>query len=330
MISKKLLTVGVGVVALSLSLTLAGPANAAQTRTLPAGETLYAIDCQDSNGQLASFDVTTAIGTAIGTGTTDSHVDCAADATFDVATGKVFWAAWSTKNELFSMDPATGESTYIGIVDTAEPTLHFVSALMSGADGVLYVVYSTNDNENDNPQRLGTVDTATGTVTFTHDLLDGGDLLLNEDVWSGDYNPADGKYYVIDNHELFDLDVTTGSLTSQGLNPFGVKWYGLAFDSTGVMWSTGKSVVSSSTIDGWSTVGNQEDSTNDTTIAGQDWYSESNFIIPVSVPAPVVEPTLAATGVNGAQLGLIAAGGAVVALFGAGVAAAGRRRKVTN
>jgi hypothetical protein len=328
MIPPKLLTVGVGAAALGLSLTLASPANAAQTRALPAGETLYAIDCQDNIGLLASFDVTTAVGTAIGTGSTDSHVDCAADSTYNATTGKVFWAAWSENNELFSMDPTTGESTYIGTLDTVDNALRDVSALLSGTDGVIYVVYSRNS---DDAEQLGTVDTATGTVTFLHDVLDESSTLTDLNLGSGEYNPADGTFYVINFLELFALDVTTGALTSKGLNGDAANpWWGLTFDSNGVMWTTGQNAVASSTVDGWSTAGNQEASGDFTTIGGELWHSESVLIIPAGVPTPVVEPTLAATGVNGAQAGLIAVGGAVVALLGAGAALAARRRKATN
>jgi hypothetical protein len=327
MIPRKLFAFGVGAAVLGLSLTLAAPANAAQTRALPTGETLYAIDCEDSIGQLASFDVTTAVGTAIGTGSTDSHVDCAADSTYDVTTGKVFWAAWSDNNELFSMDPATGDSTFIGTMDTLTNTVNDISALMSGTDGVLYAVFSSNDG---NAETLGTVDKATGVITFAHTLLNGSSELTDRDLWSGEFNPADGTFYVINYEELFSLDVTTGALTSKGLNTGDNVWYGLTFDSNGVMWTTGQSAVASSTVDGWSTGGNQETSDNDTTIDASSWYSESNFIILTSAPAAPVVPTLAATGVNGAQAGLIAASGAVVALLGAGAALAARRRKVNN
>lgn len=327
MVSNKLASIGVGIVALGLTLSMAGPASAAQSRTLPAGETLFAIDCQTDIGQLASIDVASAVGTAIGTGTSDSHVSCAADSTYDVTTGKVFWAAWAENNELFSMDPSTGVSTYIGTLDTAVSTIDVVSALMSGTDGVIYALYSRGS---DNAQQLGTVDTTTGTITFLHDVRNGGDLLLDGNLWSAEYNPADSKFYVINSEELFSIDVTTGLLTSKGLKEGVDVWYGLTFDSNGVMWSTGRDSVASSTVDGWSTPGNQEDSDSDTTLDSASWYSESNFIILASVPAPPVEPALANTGVNSTQVGYLAAGGAVVALLGAGIILAGRRHKVSN
>jgi hypothetical protein len=89
--------------------------------------------------------------------------------------------------------------------------------------------------------------------------------------------------------------------------------------------------VSSSTVDGWSVAGNEESSDNETTIDSAYWFSGSNVIIPTSLPAAnPVEPTLAATGVNGSRAGLIASGGTVVALLGAGVAMAARRRAATN
>jgi hypothetical protein len=214
------------------------------------------------------------------------------------------------------------------------PDIERVGALMAGGDGVLYVVFNSFYSDA-NHTLLGTVDSTTAEVTYTHEILNDVTPLTDRDVWSGDYNPTDGAFYIINQEELFALDVTTGALTSHGLNSNGSWWYGLAFDSNGVMWTTcGRDCepgsVSSSTVDGWSVTGNEESSDNETTIDSAYWFSQSNFIIPTSVPEAPVEPALAATGVNGAQAGLMAAGGAVVALLGVGVAIAARRRTATN
>jgi len=328
MISKKLTALGAGVIALGLSAVLAGPAYAIQTRALPAGETLYGIDCAVSrNGQLASVDVTTAIGTTIGAGTTSVNAECAGDSTYDVVSGDVYWP--NNDNSLFRMDPTTGDSTYIGLMDTTDNAVDEISALMIGTDGILYAVYYSFANQ----QELGTVNKATGTITFTHILLDEAEAILDQNsIKGGDYNPADRKFYMIYNEEdveLFELDVTTGALTSDGTNFEGSNWYSLAFDSDGVMWSTGNSYVASSTVAGWSIAGNEKRSATTTKVDGTAWYSQSNFIIPASEPTPV-EPTLSATGIDDTQIGLIAAGGAVVVLLGAGAATAARRRKAKS
>lgn len=335
MISKKIMAVGVGVVALGLTLTIAGPASAVrelQTRTLPAGETLFGIDCQTNTGQLASVEPLTAVATAVGAGSTDSHVGCAADATYDSTTGKIFWAARQSGGQLFSMDPATGDSTYIAPLtfDTADNTL---GALMMGTDGILYALYNYDNGDDPAQEKLGTVDTTSGTVTFTHDLsLDSSPFA--DSTYGADFNPADGKFYMVESRELYEVDVATGALTDKGRSPNG--WQGIAFDSTGVIWSS-QSEVYSSTVDAW--VDDQK-TDNSTTLDGSDWYNLSAVIVPASAPTPppTEEPTtdptdgtaLAQTGFDGAQGGILSAGGAALALLGAGVILAARRRKVTG
>ena len=77
--------------ALVTSIMSIAPAHATPpiTRVLPEGSALYSVSCDDpeANGQLARVDITSAIQTRIGTGTTDARSSyCAGGATYNTVT----------------------------------------------------------------------------------------------------------------------------------------------------------------------------------------------------------------------------------------------------
>lgn len=116
--------------------------------------------------------------------------------------------------------------------------------------------------------------------------------------------------------------MANGEAISHGEKPSNTSWAGLAIDSNGVLWSTGSEYVSSSTVAGWSTVGNEEMTVAKVKVDGADWYSESNFINWTVAPDSGEE--LAPTGGNA----LIA--GALVALSVLALAAGVVTRRATR
>jgi len=294
-------------------------AQAAQTRTLPTGETLYAVDCQNEVGQLVSTNVTDGTFTAIGTGTPDSHISCAADSAYDPNSGFAYFTAWNgAPNGFFKVDPATGVETYLGDVsgqiDSAD--IDDVGTLLMGTDSRLFALVYDNGGEN---LHLGQLDITTGAYTEIAGVTVSGTQYSSRNVWGGSYNPADGKFYFVNSqNELYSLDIATGAATLIGDNPASTFW-SIAFDSNGTIWSTGNGTLDSATVAGWANSGDTEE-TSTTTLDGSNWYSESNFVA-YNVATPAV-PTLAKTG-GESPMPLAILGATAIAI---GVASVRRRK----
>jgi len=319
---KKSVSISVALAAL-LTFGASAPALAAQTRTLPSGERLFAVDCQDTIGQVASIDVTTGVVTPLSAGNPGPTQDCAADGGWDPVSGFAYYAAWFTEpNNLYKVDVTSGLATDMGEVDFPAGSLNTVNDVTGGimfdAAGVAYVSFSAYDSNNVFGQWVGRLNVTNGDITNEHKLTLGGNWITTDELWSGDFNPADGKFYLInsDNDELMEVDMSTGIAISHGQKDVNSdSWYGLAIDSNGVLWSTGSDYVTSSTVAGWATSGTEQVSENVTQVNGNSWYSESNFI--------VGRAALAETGLDSNVIALTAA-----AWITAGVALLAVRRRV--
>lgn len=316
---KKSLPISAAVAAL-LTLGTTAPALAAQERVLPAGETLYAVDCQDNIGQVGTVDTTTAVVTPLGTGNDDEFQDCAADGGYDPVSGFAYYPAWdNVPNSLYKVNVTDGSSTYIAEIEFPDGSSNNVDdttgGIMFDADGNGYISFTATDSNDDFGQWIGRLNVTTGEITDEHKVTLDGTWVTNDNLWSGDYNPADGKIYLINQTELLEVDPATGVAISHGDNGDNTYWYGLAIDSNGILWSTGTDYVTSSTVDGWSTSGTEQSSENRTAIDG-NWYSESNFIVWDA------DTNLAETGVDANAIALTAAAFVVA---GAAVLAVRRR-----
>jgi hypothetical protein len=311
-------------VALAALLTFgaSAPALAAQTRTLPSGEVLFAVDCEEQIGQVATVDVTTAVVTALSAGNPGPTQYCAADGGWDPVSGFAYYASWAGEpNNLYKVDVTSGLATDMGEIDFPAGSLNTVGDVTGGimfdAAGVAYVSFRGYDSNNVYGQWVGRLNVTNGEITNEHKLTLGTSWVgPNTSLWSGDFNPADGKFYLItsSNDELMEVDMATGVAISHG-QKVGDHWYGLAIDSNGVLWSTGSNNVTSSTVAGWATSGTEQVSENVTQLNGADWYSESNFI--------AGKPALAETGLDSNVIALTAA-----AWITAGVALLAMRRRV--
>jgi len=319
---KKSASISVALTAL-LTFGASAPALAAQTRTLPSGERLFAVDCQDDIGQVATVDVTTAVVTPLSAGNPGPTQDCAADGGWDPVSGFAYYAAWySEPNNLYKVDVTSGLATDMGEVDFPAGSLNTVNDVTGGiifdAAGVAYVSFSAEDSNNVFGQWVGRLNVANGDITNEVKLTVGGNWITTNDIWSGDFNPVDGKFYLINNQELLEVNMATGVAVSRGQQDVSAdEWYGLAIDSNGVLWSTGSDYVTSSTVAGWATSGTEQVSENVTQVNGNSWYSESNFI--------VGRAALAETGLDSNVIALTAA-----AWVTAGVALLAIRRRVRS
>ena len=298
-------------ITLLFSVGLGSASYATQTRTMPVGDTLYAIDCDSSIGQLASINTDTAVATSIGSGSTDPNVSCAGQGALDQSTNTIYWPAWyGQPNDLakfFKTDLITGNSVYLGVMTHGTDTTGTVGSLTQGPDGTLYAFYYTPSGSNWN-YSLGTVNHANGSIIRIADLSLNGTVVstpqstqFGRGLWSSAYNPVDNKFYVIINNQartnstLYSVNINDGTLTSIGLNGDSDTWFGLAFDSQGTMWSTGDGDVKSASISTWTTSGSESRSTNGTTLNSVSWYSESNVIKWAATPSPSPSPSATAT-----------------------------------
>ncbi len=311
-----------------LALGLASPAHA-ETGVLPSTDTIFAVDCEDSIGQLWSVNPLDAVFTPVGTGSDHPLVNCAGPSAFNLVDGLGYWISWDGEDALFSVDPVTGDSTFIGLfVDSETGDRVYASSIAIGADGSAYLLGG---------------DTNYGNTLYSLDLTSGeatahGDITGDDDLWSFAYNPADGGYYAFDANGggFYSVDVTavTSTLLVDAADvPIDI--FGIAFDSTGNLWGFGEGEA---TEGEWvlfsTTVANFVD---DLAIVGitvegeQETFSESLFITydvpapaPVPVPAPAPAPVLAATG---SELPLVGGGAAALLLMaGAAAVIAARRR----
>lgn len=316
---KKSATIG-AVLAALLTFGASAPALAVQSRALPSGERLFAIDCENDNGQVTTVDVVTGVLTALSAGNPGPNQECAADGGWDPVSGFAYYPAWNTEpNNLYKVDVTSGVATDMGEIDFPAGSLNTVDdatgGIMFDDAGVAYISFRAYDSNNVLGQWVGRLNVTNGEITDEQKLTVGGTWVDSSNLWSGDFNPADGKFYLIDSDELLEVNMATGVATSHGQKGDNTdSWYGLAIDSNGVLWSTGSTYVTSSTVAGWATAGTEQISDNQTMLGADTWYSESNVI--------VGRAALAETGLDSNVIALTAA-----AWITAGVASLGIRRR---
>jgi hypothetical protein len=294
-------------------------ANAAISRALPDGSTLYSISCDYGapNGQLGGFvtssGVPTGVQTRIGGGTT--HVNstfCAYGAAYNPVTGKAYWITQigtgieTNKTQLFEINVATGESTYVAEIRADEDgrsyaydttsRIPFPRGITFDAAGNLYAMWSRDtfhvyigkvalsNPSNDN---TGKID---------HDSVKRTGIDANKDVNNFAYNPTNQKFYAarstFNPPSLYEIDVTAGTTidlsTSGNRN---ARFWGMQFDSNGVMWG-GDGKLNSATVAGWTTAGDLQQTAAFSTFNPLTRHGiNAVFIVPISSTSPSA-PTL--------------------------------------
>ncbi len=223
------------VVAVAAALALTGIASSAQaagTRSLPDGNSLYAITCpyysdalaQTPNNQVLALDEHTAVAVAVGSGSEIESSNCAGSPALDPTTGIVYALVEEDDYDfpyLVRVDLVTGVSTKVADISyLSDP--YYANALAIGLDGAAYVLYDGD---------LFSLNLADGVLTLVGSSL--------VDTWGFVSDPVTGLFYAMDEYgEVFEVDVTDGSFTSLGQLPFVTddEAYSLTMDSNGVFW----------------------------------------------------------------------------------------------
>jgi hypothetical protein len=289
------------------------PAMAAQSRTLPEGEVFYAIDCQDSVGQMATVDVLTSVATLVGTNAPTPNTTCAGPAAWDVTTGNMYWTSWNGPDTLMLADIETGQSTEVGLFIDGSFTI--------GSDGIAiddvgnaYLVdqgSETGDDGRTTGMKLYSLDLATGAATYIANIQ--GMTGIFPCVAAFAFNPADGGFYLnCDSgavaNKLMKLNVTDGTTTIVCTWTHDI--WGLAFDSNGIAWvPDADGGLASYDVSLGGDCGEQLGAS--ITLNGLGWYTGSNIIAtlstpPAPAPAPAPAPELPSTGMSAGQQTLIA------------------------
>lgn len=324
---KKLALAGIAAMAATGLVLVSSPAFAAsaQSRTLPAGSSLYFVDCETNTGQLAVMPNVTsspeATITAVGTGLGSASV-CAYGAAYDPTSGLAYWTGPNDQNGIavYSIDLTTGVSTLVTLDGSdGDPDTDISSNVIAiGTDGTIYIIYY---DDFDAKNYFGTVNKSTGAITRIGTLGDG--TAFTSNVYGFSYSEGDGKFYATGNGDggatLLEVNVTTGAYVDKGVNGSNANFWGIAIDSNGVIWSgdNGPSYFSSATIAGWTSASDMQE-TGELMLNGSSWYSE----------APIVKPgTLPDTGTDTNKLGVMALGAALLSASGLALLVIRRRAR---
>jgi len=301
--------------AAALVLVGASPAVAAGNAIDP-GDSLYAIACDSSvpPWQLLSVESTTAASTAIGTGTADpAEGTCAGQPAWDFTANKSYYIQWAydgqeSTTSLATIDTATGLSTTIGEfiwVNGEFPTPIDVDAIAIGPNSDAYAVadgdlYSLN--------------------LSNADLVPIGSTLY--DTYAFAFDQKTSQYYAITfNGSINVIDVTDGTFdfVANVVVPDTYGIYSLQFDQAGTFWIEADD-DSDSGAGLWSfTLATVATPVYSGQFENDPYYTEALLIIFGSL-------ALADTGAELSSVAPIAAGAAGIALLGAALILAKRRR----
>ena len=256
------------------------------TRSLPAGSDVYAMECYEASkfGQLISIvtsnGVPTGAQTRIGVGTTDSRKsNCPRNAAYNPVTQKAYWVSAvgtspDIKQHLFSIDAATGVSTYIDEIRADQSGREW--AVTGGVSGLnILVMYAITFDAAGNMyamwRSMGT-DIWIGKVTPNDGIIVASTVkkltvsnIYLENPYNFAFNSVDNKFYAAGSvnrtgqasPHLYEINIATGGTTDLGQsgdpNVYN-QFYGMQFDSNGVMWA-GYTKISSATVSGWTVAG---------------------------------------------------------------------------
>lgn len=219
----------VGTIALT---GVASAAQAAGTRALPDGNSLYAITCpyysddagQTPNNQVLAVDEQTAVAVAVGSGSEVDGSNCAGSPAVDPTDGVVYaLVAFDDDNfpVLVTVDLVTGISTKVADITDGEDPLT-PQAMAIGLDGAAYALYNGN---------LYSLNLGDGVLTLIGATVD--------EAWGFVSDPITGLFYALDRDgQLFEIDVSDGSSVLLGQLSFLTDegTYSLTMDANGVFW----------------------------------------------------------------------------------------------
>ena len=219
---KKLVAGLAATTALALPFVFASPAAAA---TLPTGDSLYAITCDDDaegdlSASLYSVSPVDAVGTMVGDGTGIIE-DCAREAAYNPVTGESFYISYALNSDaLHKINTTTGVATEVGSWNGDILGIPHVIAI--GKDGAAYII---DEGE------LFSLDLATANTTLI------GDLGV-EDIFGFSVDPTSGLFYATDNTgDAYRIDVAAATATFVGTVVGGTSLtFSLQIDTSGAWW----------------------------------------------------------------------------------------------
>jgi hypothetical protein len=281
-----------GVIALALVGAVASPASAA---TLPDTERLVEIDWE---GNFSSIDPIVTLEPDFVPVTALYSAPAAvesAGADYNALDGTIYVLSPYDGDPctLVAVDPANGSvisSTPISL--TGEGTFDTCRAFTITEDGI---AYASLDDVN-----LYTIDLSTAVATLVGEVTG-----IPDDIVGMAANPVDGKLY-ISADDIYEVDPTTAVATlvpgTEGLGDNG----GVDFDANGVLWGTDWQTLFSLSISDpagtYEAFGLLEEGTEALFIMGP----ATPVVTPTETPTVTATPALAATGFDGAPLGLAA------------------------
>lgn len=316
---KLLRTSLVSAIVLCLTLWSSQAASAAQTRTLPSGNVLYAVDDNTAIGKVYNVDPLTSTPTALSSSAAISPcTDSAFQAAFNPASGKGYILCWNNpQSDLYEVNLSTGASTLIGNVRNSSSADIGVISMAIDTSGNAFILDSNT---------LYPLNLSTGVVGASIGTPSG----WNPGAFA--YNPVDQQFYVINNTsntnaQLYKIDVSTGvrtllvnnagfPITGTGSNK---KVYAIAFDSNGTMWGVNLNLaIFSSVVTGTNAADFASSVQIGSAVGNIDTYTLFvQNVAPAPAPAPAANPTLANTGMSEKAMLEYAGLGAALLLGGA-------------
>jgi LPXTG-motif cell wall-anchored protein len=298
--------------ALSVPFVFAAPAMAA---TLPTGDALYAITCDEDGDSgidfalLYSVSPVDAVGTLIGDGS-DIFDDCAGEAAFNPVTGNSYYISWSSEgSSLVKIDVATGATT--SIPWTGDYEGNYPDSIAIGTDGIAYVISGPN---------LARVDLTTGAWDELGSLGFGG-------LYGFSVDPTSGLFYAIDQGGYaYRIDPAAVTATAVGRVLGGSSLsYSLQIDTSGAWWVQWDHPGDPYTVDIWTGARPVDGGDSQLALVGplndivNEYYPYSQALL-ITYPK-----ALAATGMDATAL-VVVGGSAAAFLLLAGAVLLRRRR----
>ncbi len=195
-------------------------------RSLPSGDSMFAIQCNGTPGQLNSVDSVTAAFTPIGSSQNIDGSSCGFGMAYNPITLKSYVLAGNNSSgewPIVEVDLTSGAQTEISrITINGSAATGFPAVMTFDASGNAYAIVQNNFYALDISTGNATLRGAVGTVS---------------DIYAMTMNPRDEVVYAMgEGGELVSIDVGTGAGTSiVDLQLFsGV--YSLQFDSNGIGW----------------------------------------------------------------------------------------------
>jgi hypothetical protein len=272
-----------GAAAIILASAVVSPALAATARTLPAGDSLYAVSCYGAfpDGQLLSVDASSAVSTTIGSGTAGSAA-CYNQPAWDAATTTAYVLTYNNIEYVDEVNLTTGAIT-TGPVVTLNGDDEAPDALAISPTGQAFITENTN---------LYSVNLTTGALTLIGSTGHG-------DIYGLAFDPETGILYGVDyNGVLYTINTSTAvtaTLATLDLTP-GNNEYSLQVASDGILWvENDGSGNGFDEADLWSVdpsaatiAASAIESGLLSTAATGQYYSESLLLVPSSYTAPTI------------------------------------------